>query len=283
MTSRGRLRRILDPPEVVELRRLRTTHPELAGAVDLQIELLQLQRRIQARVPLPAVALTADRIEQARRDGRPLLRFPDIPLEWSDFRLALRETGALLYRHGTIPAATCERVQELARLETDALGPLIAAWYEPDPTGDPAGSVAMSDLDEVLTLAMRPFLARSAAALLAGANLGDWRPPRCPLCRGEPEFALLTPKGERLLVCSRCTGLWHFEPRRCPFCENTDPRRLTTFVSPEGPYRLDACEACHRYLKAYDSRRGGRPLLVGFDTVATLSLDAAAMRRGYRP
>jgi formate dehydrogenase maturation protein FdhE len=41
------------------------------------------------------------------------------------------------------------------------------------------------------------------------------------------------------------------------------------------------CDACHRYLKAYDARNAARPVLVAVDTIATLPLDAAAMQRGY--
>ena len=42
-----------EPREIVELRQLRLDQPELAQAIDLQIDLLQLQRRVQSRVPLP--------------------------------------------------------------------------------------------------------------------------------------------------------------------------------------------------------------------------------------
>ena len=38
---------------------LREDHPDLAAAVDLQIELLQLQRRVQSRVSLPSIPLDA--------------------------------------------------------------------------------------------------------------------------------------------------------------------------------------------------------------------------------
>ena len=46
--------------EIIELRRLREEQPDLASAVDLQIELLQLQRRVLSRVPLPSIKLDTD-------------------------------------------------------------------------------------------------------------------------------------------------------------------------------------------------------------------------------
>src|SRR5437773_1388357 len=116
-------------------------------------------------------------------------------------------------------------------------------------------------LDQVLLLAMRPFLARCAEALLPKIELADWGQPFCPLCGGEPEFAYINPAAERLLICGRCTGQWRFDPITCPYCENSDRTRITSFTSRDQRYRIYACDECHRYLKAYDGRDGSRPAL----------------------
>ena len=129
---------------------------------------------------------------------------------------------------------------------------------------------------------MRPFLARCAEALLPEIALADWGHPSCPLCGGEPELAYINPAAERLLICGRCTGQWHYDPITCPYCENSDRKRITSFASRDGHYRIYACDACHRYLKAFDGRDGSRPALLGVDAIATLPLDAAAIQRGYQ-
>jgi FdhE protein len=113
-------------------------------------------------------------------------------------------------------------------------------------------------------------------------NLSGWSQPRCPLCGGEPEFGFINPAAERLLICGRCTGQWRYDPLTCPFCENRDRSRITSFASRDGRYRLYACDVCRRYLKAFDGRDGSRPALLAVDTVATLPLDAAAIQRGYQ-
>src|SRR5687767_13887701 len=46
-----------EPREIVELRQLKEDQPDLAQAIDLQIQLLQMQRRVQSRVPLPPMNL----------------------------------------------------------------------------------------------------------------------------------------------------------------------------------------------------------------------------------
>ena len=135
--------------------------------------------------------------------------------------------------------------------------------------------------DQVLTLAMRPFLTRCAEVLQHRPELSIWTHSHCPLCGGEPELAAITPAAERHLICGRCALRWKFEPLTCPYCRNGDRSRITSFATPDGQYRVYACDMCHRYLKAYDGRRTTRPVMPIVDSVATLPLDAAAMQRGY--
>ena len=57
-----------------------------------------MQRRVQGRVPLPRIAVDPVWARAQQAMGRPLVRFGDIPLEWSDFRLTLRQTADILLR-----------------------------------------------------------------------------------------------------------------------------------------------------------------------------------------
>jgi FdhE protein len=129
---------------------------------------------------------------------------------------------------------------------------------------------------------MRPFLERCADVVQQRADFTTWNHAHCPLCGGEPEFAVLTSARDRILICGRCTARWHFDDVACPFCRNDDRSLLPSFTSPDGLYRLYACDVCHRYIKAYDARQGGRPVMLTVDSVATLPLDAAAIQRGYK-
>ena len=78
-----------------------------------------------------------------------------------------------------------------------------------------------------------------------------------------------------------CAARWKFDQLTCPFCLNADRSRITSFASRDGQYRLYACVVCERYLKAYDQKLGGRPVMLAYDTIATLPLDAAVQQRGY--
>jgi formate dehydrogenase maturation protein FdhE len=268
--------------DIAELRELKNAQPDLASAADMQIELLAAQRRIQSRVPLPSMAF--ERRKPDRNLRRPILQFKDIPIDWSDFRLMVRQTADILRRFETLETAEYDRIQALAR--DGQIEAVLASWYEsamaPARRKTDPQTHEKELIDQVLLLAMRPFLARCAEALMPRIELGEWLQPSCPLCGGEPEFAYINPAAERLLICGRCTGQWRYDPLACPYCENSDRTRITSFASRDGRYRIYACDVCHRYLKAFDGRDGSRPAMLAVDSIATLPLDAAAIQRGYQ-
>ena len=261
-----------DARESIELRALRERQPELADAVDMHLELLAVQRRVQMRIPLPFFELTADIIARRQADARPLLDFEHIPLESTDLRLVVRQTADILRRFGMIEDADYQRVQTLER--DTALLDIVGQWYR-------AGETESDTLDQVLTLAMRPFLSRCAEVLQHRAELAIWSHAVCPLCGGEPDLSVITPAAERHLICGRCTLRWKFDPLTCPYCHNSDRSTITSFATSDGHYRVYACNACKRYHKAYDGRKATRPVMPVVDSLATLPLDAAAMQRGY--
>jgi len=274
----------------VALQAIKEQHPELAGAVDMHLELLELQRRIQGRVPLPWLELSPEILQRHQAEARPVLRFENIPLDLTDLRLMVRQTADVLRRHGALEDADFQKAQTLGR-DMD-LVTVVGQWYRKasdrqlavagipslPPVADPTDEGMMG---QVLALAMRPFLSRCAEVLQQRPELAGWTHPHCALCGGEPELAVITPSADRHLICGRCTLRWKFEPLTCPYCLNSNRSQITSFATTDGQYRVYACDVCHRYLKAYDGRRATRPVMPMVDNVATLPLDAAAIQRGY--
>lgn len=255
---------------------MKQEQPDLGSAVDLQIELLQLQRRVQTRVSLPSIRLDGDYLNEQLAKP-PVLRFEHLPLDWSDVRFVLRSTASAMRTHDALDSGDFRRVEALCR-DSERLPVVVKSWYESTSAIHPDGA----GLENVLLQAMRPFLTKSAEAIMAKTNLAGWIHGTCPLCAGEPDFAVITPAAERVLICGRCSARWRFHQLKCPFCLNEDRGRITSFASRDGQYRLYACDVCQRYLKAYDARHASRPVMPAVDSVATLPFDAAAMQRGYK-
>ena len=254
----------------------------------MQLELLEVQRRVQGRIPIPHLEVSTDIVTRHQANALPILRFEHIPLELSDLRLVVRQTADIMRRFDALDDADYQQVQHLGRDMT--LVEVIGRWYRagaekhaarvsarvaPEPPGE------TGVLDQVLTLAMRPFLSRCAEVLQQRSELALWTHSHCALCGGEPDFSVITPAAERHLICGRCALRWKFEPLTCPYCRNSDRSRITSFATTDGQYRVYACDVCTRYLKSYDGRRAARPVMPVVDTIATLPLDAAAQQRGY--
>lgn len=274
-----------EPPDVAELRELRRRQPDLAPAVDLELDLLGLRRRLQARVSLPLDAFEPERVEARTAKGRRLLDFSDIALEWSDFRVSLREAADLLRHHEVLDEVDYQRIGTISR-EGRSLEPMVREWYDasamPLSAGErPPLGPAIEPLANLLTVAIRPFLVGAAVAMLPRADLSAWQERTCPLCGAEPDFCAIGNEGQRGLVCSRCYGRWTWDATRCPHCANGDRSLLRRFAAAGGRHVVFACDACRRYIKGYDERGARRGLLVSVDAIATLPLDAAAMQQGY--
>jgi len=284
--------------EITELRAVKVRSPELSDAVDMHIELLELQRRVSSRVPLPPLDLDANVFHRHQLEGRPLLSFEHIPLDLTDLRLMVRQTAEVLHRFDALDDAEFQLIHTLGR--DMRLLTLVGHWYRrpaervaaerlaavgasgigPQAHAGPA-EAELEIVGHVLALAMRPFLARCAEVLQRHPELPSWTHSHCALCGGEPDLAVVTASADRNLVCGRCLLQWRFDPVACPFCLNSDRARVTSFGTNDGQYRVYGCDVCHRYLKAFDARRGARPFMPVMDGVAMLPLDAAAIQRGY--
>jgi formate dehydrogenase maturation protein FdhE len=264
----------------MELRHLKADQPDLGSAVDLQIELIQLQRRVQSRVPLPSIRLEADYLNGLLPHA-PILQFEHLSVDWSDVRFLLRATASAMRTHEAIEEADF-RVADMLCRDSERLPVVARTWYESVRASAPSLDPETAGLETTIQQAMRPFLTRAADAIMARIDFRGWTKGICPLCSGEPDLAVITPAADRLLICARCSARWRFHQLACAFCQNADRKRITSFTSRDGRYRLYACDVCQRYLKAYDARQASRPVMPAVDSVATLPLDAAAMQKGYR-
>jgi hypothetical protein len=268
--------------EVVELRQLRQTSPHLATAIDLQIAVLETQRLVQARVPLPHTYGKDDLLASRLRAGRRLIEFDEIAFDWSDARRLVRDAAELLHRFELVDQTELALMTTLVR-DAKALPVLLRTWYDrpvADLGQEPPPIEVSQGASQVCLVAMRPWLARCAAAVQSSLDQLTGASVACPVCAGEPDFTVWSARG-RSLTCSRCIGRWPYPDDRCAFCGEAEASARRSFASQSRTYRVEACNTCRRYLKGFDERRSTRPLILGVDAIATLPLDAAAMQMGF--
>src|SRR5262249_46136302 len=133
-----------------------------------------------------------------------------------------------------------------------ARGRLLAWWH---------GETSSAE-DYLSRAFLRPY-----AEVLARLGVRPGRllePGRCPTCGGLPWVAARRAESEadgarRWLGCALCGGEWSFSRIRCPGCGEEGAARLPSFRTETHPtVRIEACEACGRYVKSLDLTVDGR-------------------------
>jgi hypothetical protein len=281
-----------DSRDVAELRELAQRQPELVSAANLQIALVELQRRVQQRVSTPWLTMSAEEAADRLTLGRRLVEFDQLPIDWTEARLLVRQVTDVLRRFDAVDGLQADALHRAGR---DAHLPELARrWYDNVVAVHAAAAAAVVAIgvtaterrpemfDEVIAWALRPFLSRTAEVMQQRVTFASWKRGTCPVCGGEPELGAITASGELLLLCGRCHARWPFDPIGCAYCGERERTRLTSFATPDGMYRVTACQTCHRYLKALDGRHAGRSVLPALDAIATLPLDAFILQRGFK-
>ena len=105
-----------------------------------------------------------------------------------------------------------------------------------------------------------------------------------PVVRRGARYGDLLEDGRRRLSCHVCGGAWIAARLRCPFCESWNSRDLARLMAEEleAAYFIEACRACHGYLKGVDRRQrwnAGRPLVEDWGSPAPRPL--CPSREGY--
>jgi len=111
------------------------------------------------------------------------------------------------------------------------------------------------------------------------------RAPRCPTCGDPPCLGILREEGQgakRTLLCGRCATEWEYLRVVCPGCGEEAFDRLPVYTAGAfSQVRVEACDACRRYLKTIDLTQDGLAVPV-VDDIASLPLDLWAREHGYR-
>jgi len=245
-------------------------------------KLLQIQYRAQQRFGKPAPTLSREAIYRRLNNGRPLLRFSELELDWS---LAQDVFAGVTAAFGKYPRLFGELPEELRKPGAGRLFTKKAAeaWFTgkelPRKIGDSDGE---NLLQALIQATLQPFLADYARVLIGYVDQESWRRRYCPICGGSPDIAYLEKEhGARWLVCARCDSEWMFQRLQCPYCGNQDQGKLAFFTDEKELYRLYVCEQCRCYLKTVDLRKSEPEVLLPLERFYTLDLDAQAKEKGY--
>lgn len=244
-------------------------------------ELVRVQARVGQELNKPSPGFSSEDILQRLSEGKPLIAGGEFQFDWPILHKTSQDIAKLFIKYADLFTNAPEELDRLTEgvLTSDAVG----AWYE-GASLSPADGISEALFRDLIHAAAKPFLVSYSEALADSADLERWRRGYCPICGGNPDFSFLSrDNGARWLVCSRCDTEWLFQRLKCPYCNNTDQKKLSYYTGDEGPYRLYVCDNCKHYLKTIDLRNTKTDVLIPLERLLTLEIDAQARDYGYSP
>jgi formate dehydrogenase accessory protein FdhE len=254
--------------------------PATAEALEFVSAVLRHQRE---RAAQRSVQEAASRVGRASLVSRLVQTYPALALEASvEPVLAEIPVAVAALAGSSSPSPLQLAGRDLVARAAEGRG-LVEAWIDDPSLLDPR-------LSAWIAIAAGPVLELAAAGVDAPSK-EEWSGAACPACGGAPQVSVIREEsGEfmagspRYLVCGRCALWWGFPRATCAWCGEDDSRKVGAF-SPEGErgVRIDACDTCRSYMKAFDLRDpGARDVVPLVDDVATLTLDVWAHEKGLR-
>ena len=254
-------------------------------SIDTGIRLLRLGIEAKPRIGTPKPHLTRDAISSLLMQGKPILTFDDLGLDWSLLEELFRAAVRILIGESAGSQENSQRLNQLAA-NTPLLRQVARDYYNDIPLSATATEHCIDTplMEACISAALAPFLAAHSEALSELVAQELWRRKSCPICGGVADFAFLEKdQGARWLMCSRCHMEWLFQRIQCPYCGTQKHESLAYRTNSQGLYRLYTCEECHGYIKAIDLRKAGSDVLLPLEGILTVDLDRQAKEANYRP
>ena len=142
-------------------------------------------------------------------------------------------------------------------------------------------ATAFQSVAELLPI---PFL-QACGRRLTMLDEMNWQEGYCPLCGAWPALAEIRGiERARYLRCGRCGDEWQIHWLQCPFCDVNDHEQLVSLIPQNGDSarRIEGCKRCSGYLKSFTTLQGADKLGVMVNDLASVDLDIAAVKQGYR-
>jgi FdhE protein len=267
------------------VRQLKRKRPGYGEILEFYSKVRELQDRLKPSLKTDPIRLEKERKDLLVREGFPLMRKEDFPLDVeASIRLfrSLCRIGKAANPH---MAGQVEKIRDLLGKKKIDLKKLFDGGVKEETIGQFAAEAGLDEtiLSFFLQSSIRPSIEAGVEQLRGEIDPETWRKGHCPACGSLPALSLLKgEEGRRYLLCSFCGYQWRTDRLSCPACDNKDQESLGYFCGEgEEAFRIDLCDRCHRYIKTIDYRNleESDPSL---EDLATLHLDLLAFDKGYK-
>ena len=243
-------------------------------------------------------SLTDDEVKEKMQKGKTLISWDNMPLKETLLKELFREICEIMKRQEDSESEEIQRLIDAESSDELELETLIKKLFFHDSVYFHSISKNLKIGEDLLLFVAihlaRPFFEAVAERIkdkiadkVADKVVGNlWLKHYCHVCGSSAQMAKLEKEtGKRILYCLLCGSEWVFMRIKCPFCCSEEQKSLRFLEEETGPYRIDLCETCKRYIKTLDERKGGgdkRSYIPSVEDIATMYLDILAEKEGYK-
>lgn len=265
---------------------LKAMLPEYRELLSFYQQLFTAREKNRLQISLEPVKIAPEVLNLKRRERLPLVEVTEFVFDATAGRELLTEICNIIQASDNDMAASAARIAAAADrdLEIDALFRHLLSGDDAV-FQDIAGRLGCDKraLAFVAYNSLQPSLAVCAEQLSTYLkDRADWNSGNCPVCGSPAAIGVLNADGGRLLCCSFCWHQWPLPRVHCPFCGNTDGKKLHYLYSEtEKALRANCCDACRKYIKVVDAREADRVVYPPLEQVASLHMDIKAREAGF--
>ncbi|MBG7616876.1 MAG: formate dehydrogenase accessory protein FdhE [Chloroflexi bacterium] len=268
-----------------ELDRYRAKLPDLAKIIDFYQHVFRIQESTLGKAG-SALSLNPEDILKGLKENKFVLSDTTLPLDDPLFRETAKELAKAFSEVSGQPFPV-EDLLSLPQLKDVSDGEFVKDLLYNKADYIKKFAVKTSFNEETIFLFLHsllvPFFQRAAEDYEEIIQKAQWSKGNCPFCGSTPRYASFhSEDGKRLLYCPLCRTQWRFLRMACPFCYNSDHKKLRHFhIEEDKAHRADVCQECNRYIKTTNNRDLARETIPQVEDIVTLPLDILAAREGY--
>jgi FdhE protein len=258
--------------------------PEYAGIVPLFVELLRFQEKAERETGI-SFRVSPGNSAQKLQGGFPILSPEELDVDTAVCGRYLHGVIDVLKRMGSDGGEGLDAISRALDSGKLELRSLFISILERErsviTTISEVLGIPPTLLEYVSEIPLKAALEQFAAGIRPEECAG-WQEGYCPVCGSRAGMAELAgEEGHRQLSCSACSFSWQYKRLKCPFCGSEDAEKLSYFLAGDGPVRVDSCNACCRYIKTRDSRKGNADVPLDVEDLLTIHLDLLAAKEGF--
>jgi FdhE protein len=268
-----------------QIKRLREKNPVYKELLDFYGRIAEEMFIVNPQ-PDPPSLLTKEEVRKIQiKEGFPLINRNDFVIDIPASVKLFESVSSIAKNATTKLKKNIQKIDNAVKAGKLKREKLLEKHYDPAYIQEVAKKLKLDKavLNFLIHVSIKPSVHANAERLRDQTDLKNWLRGYCPVCGSLPLISEFKDNGQRYFLCSFCDFQWPGERLKCPFCENTDHKKLHyLYAEGQEAYRVDLCDKCKQYIKTVDSRKLDYEPDLALEDITTIHLDIIASEKGFK-